>query len=95
MLYRLGSRGPQLPNHKLIYQPPPASLHRDTVLLACFGCYLQPARQVVCICGRASLGCVCHNEMALKPVCVSVLPFSPQYDVLTDISNERLTGEPS
>lgn len=73
VLYRRGSTGPQLPNNPLIYQPPPASLHGKAFLPTCVGCYLQPARQVVCISGCASLGCVWGNEMALP---VMYLAFS-------------------
>lgn len=65
VLYRLGSTGPQLPNNTLIYQPPPARLHEEAVLLTFVRCYLQPARQAVCISGCTSLGCVRGNEMAL------------------------------
>lgn len=74
VLYRRGSTGPQLPNNPLIYQPPPASLHGKAFLPTCVGCYLQPARQVVCISGCASLGCVWGNEMTLP---VMYLAFSP------------------
>lgn len=44
------------------------------LLLSCVGCYLQPARQAVCISGCASLGCVLCNEMAHL---VMYLAFSP------------------
>lgn len=44
--YRLGSTGPQLPNNTLIYQPPPASLHEEAVLL----CWLLlTARKAGCL----------------------------------------------
>lgn len=107
VLYRLGSTGPQLPNNTLIYQPPPASLHGEAVLLTCVGCYLQPARQVVCISGCTSLGCVWGNEMALPVMylafssvaepclCIYLAFFPPlDQDIFTDKRNERVTGDP-
>lgn len=69
-----GLGGHSCPINTLIYHPPPASLHGDAVLLARVGCYLQPARQVVCISGCTSLECVWRNEMALL---LMYLAFSP------------------